>query len=238
MKRKTSPYVCHVFVCVNDRKGARQSCADGDAIALRDALKDAVAARGLRGRVRVTRSGCLGLCEQGPNVMLYPQRVWFTGVTMDDLDTIMDQIVRETSQTCVSGETSPAVIRLNRKFLKIAAIELEDLCGHVAQLVEEYREGMKSGHVTEHVYLENVAVLLNEECGFERFQSVLASIDPDKYDSLDTLLDVVREEFRSVLKRAGLAPVAEVFAEQKLQKVAAYVRGGESLREELAEHGD
>ena len=40
--RKETPFVCHVFVCTNDRQGARKSCADGASPALRAALKKAV----------------------------------------------------------------------------------------------------------------------------------------------------------------------------------------------------
>ena len=40
------------------------------------------------------RAGCLGLCAQGPNVMLYPQSVWFSGVTPADLPEILAAIER------------------------------------------------------------------------------------------------------------------------------------------------
>jgi len=86
------PFACHVFVCVNDRRGSRKSCADGDNLALKDALKQAVNDAGLRGRVRVSHSGCLGLCEDGPNVLIYPQGLWLSGVTAADLDAIVARI--------------------------------------------------------------------------------------------------------------------------------------------------
>lgn len=94
MNNGKSPYVCHVFVCVNDRKGARKSCADGASAALKDRLKQAVADRGWKPRVRVSSCGCMGLCEQGPNVMLYPQGVWFSGVGAGDADRILAEVER------------------------------------------------------------------------------------------------------------------------------------------------
>lgn len=33
-----------------------------------------------------------GLCGQGPNVLLHPQRVWFAGVSEDDTGHIVAQI--------------------------------------------------------------------------------------------------------------------------------------------------
>ena len=45
-KELVSPYVAHVFVCTNDRKGERQSCADNNSQALKDRLKEAVHEKG------------------------------------------------------------------------------------------------------------------------------------------------------------------------------------------------
>lgn len=90
--QREPPYVCHIFVCTNDRHGERKSCADHNGAAIRATLKQGVADRGWRGRVRVSQSGCLGLCEDGPNVILYPQKIWFSAVTEDDCSSIMDAV--------------------------------------------------------------------------------------------------------------------------------------------------
>lgn len=87
-----SPYIAHVFVCTNDRKGERKSCADGNSQLLKAKLKDAVESKGWKGKVRVSTSGCLGVCGEGPNVMIYPQRLWFSGVSMNDVDAILSTI--------------------------------------------------------------------------------------------------------------------------------------------------
>ncbi|MBT3257402.1 MAG: (2Fe-2S) ferredoxin domain-containing protein [Deltaproteobacteria bacterium] len=89
---KESPYVSHIFVCTNDRGGKRKSCADNDSPAIRKALKEVVADRGWKGRVRVSQSGCMGLCAKGPNVMIYPQKIWFSDVSTDDVDLIISKI--------------------------------------------------------------------------------------------------------------------------------------------------
>ena len=89
---RETPYVCHVFVCTNDRRGVRKSCADGDSPALRAALKGKIADRGWKPRVRVSQSGCLGLCAQGPNVVIYPQKIWFSQVGMGDIPVILQKI--------------------------------------------------------------------------------------------------------------------------------------------------
>ena len=89
---KESPYVCHVFVCTNDRGGKKKSCADNDSPLIRKALKEGVNERGWKGKVRVSQSGCMGLCAKGPNVMVYPQKIWYSQVSTDDVDLILSKI--------------------------------------------------------------------------------------------------------------------------------------------------
>lgn len=93
-----SPYIAHVFVCTNDRKGERKSCADGDSQLFKEKLKEAVDGKGWKGKVRVSTSGCLGVCGEGPNVMIYPQKIWFSGVSLDDVDEILSAIERLMSE--------------------------------------------------------------------------------------------------------------------------------------------
>lgn len=93
MQRAVSPFVCHVLVCTNDRHGERPACADGNSALLREQLKEAVHQRPqLKGRVRISATGCLGLCARGPNVVLYPQAIWFSGVTPADLPQLLATI--------------------------------------------------------------------------------------------------------------------------------------------------
>ena len=87
-----SPFLCHVFVCANDRKGERKSCADGDSAKMRINLKKEVGKRGWKSLVRVSNSGCMGLCNKGPNVMIYPQGIWFSEVSVDDVHPILSKV--------------------------------------------------------------------------------------------------------------------------------------------------
>ena len=92
MEQQKSPFFCHIFVCVNDRHGERKSCADGQGAAIKDAMKSEVERRGWKSRVRVSQSGCLGLCQKGPNVMIYPQGLWFSAVSPADVDGILASV--------------------------------------------------------------------------------------------------------------------------------------------------
>jgi (2Fe-2S) ferredoxin len=98
LDQKESPYAAHVFVCTNDRGGERKSCADNNSALVKSKLKDAVNKNGWKGKVRISTSGCMGLCAKGSNVMIYPQKVWFPEVTPDDVDEIVSAIERELAE--------------------------------------------------------------------------------------------------------------------------------------------
>jgi len=89
-KEEQTPYTCHIFVCTNDRRGKRASCADNRSTTTYATLKQKIRENGLNGRVRVSQSGCLGQCNSGPNVMLYPQKLWFSHVAPEDVGEIVD----------------------------------------------------------------------------------------------------------------------------------------------------
>ena len=74
----------HVFVCTNVRPDGhpRGCCAGKQSEAIREALKQAVAERGLKRRVRINGAGCLDQCEHGPTIVVYPEAVWYGFVTL------------------------------------------------------------------------------------------------------------------------------------------------------------
>jgi len=82
----------HVFVCVNSRPEGhpRGCCQAKGAEAIRELLKKRVAASELRGRVRVTAAQCLGQCEHGVTVVVYPEGVWYGPVRQEDVEEIFE----------------------------------------------------------------------------------------------------------------------------------------------------
>ncbi len=90
METKRSPYLKHLYVCVNQRVDGRESCSQKEAEAIREKLKEYVNSHGLKGKVRVSGSGCMDLCEQGANVMVYPEQKWYSRVTLADVDRIIE----------------------------------------------------------------------------------------------------------------------------------------------------
>ncbi|MBI4313529.1 MAG: HAD-IA family hydrolase [Candidatus Omnitrophica bacterium] len=89
MQQTRHPYRKHIFVCTNVREGEETCCSRRGSTKIRDALKRYVKDHGLNDAVRVSQSGCQGLCEEGPNVMVFPEGVWYHHVQMKDVEIII-----------------------------------------------------------------------------------------------------------------------------------------------------
>lgn len=94
MHQDAVPFQRMVFVCVNERDTALGvSCGPRNGAEIHRLLKEGVKSLGKAARVRVCRSGCLDRCAKGPNVMVFPDRIWFHDVTEADVPAILDRIV-------------------------------------------------------------------------------------------------------------------------------------------------
>jgi len=83
----------HVFVCINERPAdhPKGCCKARGGIEVRDTLKSEITKRGLSKIIRANNSGCLDQCEHGVTVVVYPEQVWYGGVTVDDIKEIVEK---------------------------------------------------------------------------------------------------------------------------------------------------
>jgi (2Fe-2S) ferredoxin len=87
MEISSPKFLKYILVCENDRPEG--DCCSVKGGRLRELLKEAVKARGLASKVRVSRTGCLDVCAEGPNVLVMPDNVWFRRVEEKDVDEIL-----------------------------------------------------------------------------------------------------------------------------------------------------
>jgi (2Fe-2S) ferredoxin len=83
----------HVFICVNRREpgNPKGCCAEKGAEEVRDAFKQLLHDKGLKGRIRANAAGCLDQCSRGVSVVVYPEQIWYGGVTAADVSEIVEQ---------------------------------------------------------------------------------------------------------------------------------------------------
>ncbi len=83
----------HIFVCTNERPPGhpKGSCGQSGSREVLNKIDMGLEQRGLFGKVFVTGSTCLGPCSMGPAVVVYPDGVWYSKVTPEDVDEILDQ---------------------------------------------------------------------------------------------------------------------------------------------------
>ena len=92
------PYERHVFVCVSGKTCPGRG---GDEIGGR--LKRMSKEAGITKRMRVNKSGCLNQCASGPSIVIYPEAIWYAGVTLDDVEEIFEK-------TVMRGEVIPRLV--------------------------------------------------------------------------------------------------------------------------------
>ena len=94
MEQSEPKFDKYVFVCVNERApGERVSC--GSTFCgkeLSEKLREAVKAAGQAGKIRVSKSKCLDVCEEGANVMVYPDNLWLSHVELSDIPAILEKL--------------------------------------------------------------------------------------------------------------------------------------------------
>ena len=82
----------HVFVCSQQRPAGhpRGSCSAKGATAVLQAFWGELQKRQAYEKVGITYAGCLGPCEGGVNVVVYPEGVLYSGVKPEDTIEIFD----------------------------------------------------------------------------------------------------------------------------------------------------
>ncbi len=108
MHQARVPYQKIVFVCINKREPNEICCAQRGSEAIAEALKARIKTLGLSRDVRVSKSGCQDVCAKGPNVMVFPDDTWYYGVTLEDVDRIVNALGLELRSSALPSPTPPA----------------------------------------------------------------------------------------------------------------------------------
>lgn len=123
----------HVLVCIDPdclKKGAHE---------VMDALQDELVSRGLIDEIQVLETSRIGGCDQGPEMMVYPEAIHYANLTPDDIPYIVEEHflkgriakkfvleLRETVDEELSAPTSKEVRVVLRNCGKIDPENIED----------------------------------------------------------------------------------------------------------------
>ena len=85
-------YDKHIFICTNERKNStRKSCGEAHGLELVAKFKEELKTRNIDLKIRVQKSGCLDICDFGPTLVVYPEGVFYVGVTTSDVNEIIEE---------------------------------------------------------------------------------------------------------------------------------------------------
>lgn len=81
----------HIFVCTNQRSGSdKLSCGETHGLDIVSELKKQVKNLNVNLKIRVNKSGCLGICDLGQTVAIYPDATFYVGVQKEDIKEIIE----------------------------------------------------------------------------------------------------------------------------------------------------
>lgn len=83
MKEQPAAHRAYILVCTDD------DCKAGGSPKLVKRLKRCVSDRSLKTEIRVMGCGCLGKCDEGPNVLLEPGHVWYSEAGKGDVENLV-----------------------------------------------------------------------------------------------------------------------------------------------------
>jgi len=84
------PFRFHLFVCTQQKPEGVTSCPANGAMAVLSAFDREIRTRRLSNEVQLTTCGCMGLCDEGPVMVVYPSGVWYRKIKASDVPEIIE----------------------------------------------------------------------------------------------------------------------------------------------------
>jgi len=111
------------------------------------------------------------------------------------------------------------------KFLKILAVELEDIEDDIKTMEELYEFRYQKKEITEYVHLENQAQLQREYSGIKKLCTFVKETESNVGDfkNIDELILYLNNQFHMKINAAGYPDAIFNFIGRKITKVKNYI---------------
>ncbi|MBS1650971.1 MAG: (2Fe-2S) ferredoxin domain-containing protein [Bacteroidetes bacterium] len=83
-------YDIHIFVCTNERSSGAISCGEDHGLSLVAEFKKQIKTINANLKLRTNKCGCLGICDYGPTIAIYPEGTFYVGVKLNDVKEIIE----------------------------------------------------------------------------------------------------------------------------------------------------
>lgn len=83
-------YEHHIFICANQKAAGKACCGEQQGLELVSKFREVLREKGLQGKVRAQRAGCLDACSKGPALVIYPAGTYYGHVSINDVERIIE----------------------------------------------------------------------------------------------------------------------------------------------------
>jgi len=104
----------HVLIC------AGTGCTSSKSLELVKRFEEVIRMKDLQNEIKVVKTGCFGLCQKGPIVAIHPDKVFYSHVTLADVDEIVNEHlykgrpVKRLEITDIDEETKEAIFEFEK----------------------------------------------------------------------------------------------------------------------------
>jgi len=104
----------HVLIC------AGTGCTSSKSLDLVKRFEEVIRMKDLQNEIKVVKTGCFGLCQKGPIVAIHPDKVFYSHVTLADVDEIVNEHlykgrpVKRLEITDIDEETKEAIFEFEK----------------------------------------------------------------------------------------------------------------------------
>jgi (2Fe-2S) ferredoxin/ubiquinone/menaquinone biosynthesis C-methylase UbiE len=89
------PFRHHIFVCTQEKAEGVPCCSAAGSFRVLDALHRELGRQGLSDDVQVSSCGCLGICDSGPVMIVYPEGIWYAKLAPNDVPEIVSSHLKQ-----------------------------------------------------------------------------------------------------------------------------------------------